>query len=288
MLGFPGYAGIHGVCWDGRGISPVQECSGTPIFFFSESDVSICATSVTDFSVFCNGGDSRATPPRQIQQRLRNLHECPLNLAPDCAPGRSGAKPPWPIQRHLCASSSVYRISYTSFKVSGVGGKSDATTPRQNRRLFRATTTDREIIETSLRKRRSESLARRVLHGSSSSPGFTPPFRNRVQLVQELPVVGRNRAVAARPSLLPENDGGQRALLLVNEAMALASPLALLHLLAQLAHSFFSASNALHALKLLAIVILVVIELYLLEPARPITAGARLACVRLQVTRVEP
>ena len=143
-------------------------------------------------------------------------------------------------------------------------------------------------MTTSWRKRGSENLALQVLHSCSSSPGFTPPFRNRVQRVQELPVVGGYRPVAARPSLLPENDGGQRALLLVNAAMALASPLALLHLLAQLAHSFFSVSNALHALKLLALLIRVVVELYLMEPARPITAGARVACVRLQVTRVEP
>ena len=62
----------------------------------------------------------------------------------------------------------------------------------------------------------------------SSAPSFAPPIWRRVELVQELAVVGGDGPVASGPASLPENDWCQRALVLVNAAKAFAFPRALL------------------------------------------------------------
>eukprot|EP00959_Pyramimonas_sp_CCMP1952_P297507 6224045-Pyramimonas_sp.AAC.1 len=71
--------------------------------------------------------------------------------------------------------------------------------------------------------------------------------------------------------------GGQRALGMVNAAMALALALALLQRFEQVANSFVDISDALLALQLLTPLMLVVVHLLWVEFTSPETAGTPLA-----------
>ena len=71
--------------------------------------------------------------------------------------------------------------------------------------------------------------------------------------------------MAAWPALFSENHGSKRTRLLMNAAMAIAFPLALLQLFAQLVRSLLFASDALLASELLFSMVLVVVKLVLIE-----------------------
>ena len=84
-----------------------------------------------------------------------------------------------------------------------------------------------------------------------------------------------------------EDYRGQRALRLVNPAMATAPAFALLQLFLQSSYPIFLPSDALHASKLLSVIVLVVSKEVSIELHRSELAFARLAGIRLQINRTE-
>eukprot|EP00959_Pyramimonas_sp_CCMP1952_P331796 6947531-Pyramimonas_sp.AAC.3 len=80
-------------------------------------------------------------------------------------------------------------------------------------------------------------------------PGLSPPGGLRIQIVQELSLLGGYPCVAARPALLVIHDRGQRALQLVDGAKALTETLAALQLPTQFFHPPLRCRGALFALE---------------------------------------
>ena len=90
-------------------------------------------------------------------------------------------------------------------------------------------------------------------------------------------------SVAAWPALFSENDGRQRARLLMDGAIAIAFALAALQLLAQLLRPLVIVSHAFLASQLVPSVVLVVLQLLFLEHVGTETARTLLARVSLKV-----